>query len=115
VERPYELLNREVSSHWGWGRGRQTPEVVDDLRNDLSGDPLVRVLVAHGANDLVTPYFASQLLLDQLPVYGSADRVKLAVYAGGHMFYGRDASRKALRDDAAAMYRDALKPVQNGE
>jgi carboxypeptidase C (cathepsin A) len=115
VERPYELLNREVSSHWSWGRGRSTPEVVDDLRNTLSSDPLVRVLVAHGANDLVTPYFASQLLLGQLPVYGSADRLKLSVYAGGHMFYSRDASRRALRDDAAAMYRDALKPVQNGE
>jgi carboxypeptidase C (cathepsin A) len=115
VDRPYELLNREVSSHWTWGRGRGSPEVVDDLRNGLAADPQVRVLVAHGANDLVTPYFGTQLVLDQLPVYGSPDRVKLAVYAGGHMFYNRDASRKGLRDDAAAMFRDALKPVQNGE
>jgi carboxypeptidase C (cathepsin A) len=50
-----------------------------------------------------------------LPVYGSADRVKLSVYAGGHMFYSRDASRKALHDDAAAMFRDALRPAQSGE
>jgi carboxypeptidase C (cathepsin A) len=89
--------------------------VVDDLRNDLANDAQVRVLVAHGANDLVTPYFGTQLLLDQLPTYGSADRVKLAVYAGGHMFYNRDASRKGLRDDAAAMFRDALKPAPTGE
>jgi carboxypeptidase C (cathepsin A) len=115
VDRPYELLNREVSSHWTWGRGRTPPESVDDLRNDLANDAQVRVLVAHGANDLVTPYFGTQLLLDQLPVYGSPDRVKLAVYAGGHMFYNRDASRKGLRDDAAAMFRDALKPAQSGE
>ena len=115
VDRPYELLNREVGSHWTWGRGRSSPEAVDDLRNGLANDAQVRVLVAHGANDLVTPYFANQLLLDQLPVYGSADRVKLSVYAGGHMFYNRDASRKGLRDDAAAMFRDAMKPVQSGE
>ena len=115
VDRPYQLLNREVSSHWSWGRGRSAPEAVDDLRNELSNDAQVRVLVAHGANDLVTPYFATQLLLDQLPVYGSPDRVKLAVYAGGHMFYNRDASRKGLRDDAAAMFGDAMKPVQTGE
>ena len=31
------------------------------------------------------------------------------------MFYNRDASRKALRDDAAAMFRDALKSAPNGE
>ena len=82
---------------------------------DLASDAQVRVLIAHGANDLVTPYFANQLLIDQLPVYGSADRVKLAVYAGGHMFYNRDDSRKALRDDVATMFRDALKPAPSGE
>jgi len=115
VDRPYQLLNNEVSSHWTWGRGRTPPEVVDDLRNDLASDGQVRVLIVHGANDLVTPYFGTQLVLDQLPVYGSADRVKLAVYAGGHMFYDRDASRRGFHDDAAAMFRDAMKPAQNGE
>ena len=108
VDRPYNLLNREVSSHWSWGRGRGAPEVVDDLRNELANDPLLRVLVAQGANDLVTPYFGNQLLLDQLPAYGSPDRVKLVVHAGGHMFYNRDASRQALHDEAQAMYRAAL-------
>jgi carboxypeptidase C (cathepsin A) len=65
-------------------------------------------MVAHGASDLVTPYFGSQLILDQLPVFGSADRLKLTVYGGGHMFYSRDASRHAFREDAQALYRAAL-------
>jgi carboxypeptidase C (cathepsin A) len=115
VERPYELLNREISQQWSWGRGRVAPQVVDDLRHDLASDPLVRVLVVHGANDLVTPYFGSQMLLDQLPAYGSADRLKLAVYAGGHMFYNRDASRRAFRDDAEALFRAATKPADTSE
>lgn len=109
VDRPYQLLNHEVSSHWDWGRGRGAPQVFDDMRQELASDPQVRVVVAHGANDLVTPYFADQLLLDQMPVFGSPDRVKLAVYAGGHMFYNRDASRRALRDDVEAMLRAAMK------
>ena len=109
VEQPYRLLPREVSSRWDWGRGRTAPEAYDDLRNVLAADAQVRVLVAHGATDLVTPYFANQLLLDQLPVFGSAERVKLAVYAGGHMFYNRDASRAALRKDAEALYLAALR------
>jgi carboxypeptidase C (cathepsin A) len=108
VDRPYNLLSREVNSQWTWGRGRVGPEVVDDLRNALASDRDLRVLVAHGANDLVTPYFASELILDQLPVYGSADRLKLSVYGGGHMFYSRDASRRALREDALALYSAAL-------
>ena len=115
VDQPYQLLNREVSSRWDWGRGRSPPEVVDDLRNDLASDPMVRVLVVHGANDLVTPYFGSQLLIDQLPAYGSAERLKLAVYGGGHMFYNRDVSRRALHDDAEALVRAALKAAEAGE
>jgi carboxypeptidase C (cathepsin A) len=108
VERPYQLLAREVSSNWDWGRGRSPPEVVDDLRDIVAADANLRVLVAHGASDLVTPYFADKLLLGQLPIYGSPDRIRFEVYPGGHMFYDRDASRRAFRDDAAALYKAAL-------
>jgi carboxypeptidase C (cathepsin A) len=108
VEQPYHLLNHEVNGQWTWGRGRVSPESVDDLRNALAGDRDLYALVAHGANDLVTPYYATQLVLDQLPVYGSPDRLKLAVYGGGHMFYSRDESRRALREDAKALYTRAL-------
>jgi len=110
VEQPYHLLQGDISGRWDWGRGRSGPEVVDDMRNVLASDRQTRILVAHGASDLVTPYFANQLLLDQLPVYGSAERVKLSVYGGGHMFYMRDAPRRSLREDAEALYRAALKP-----
>ena len=108
VEQPYRLLNSEVNGQWNWGRGRVGPEVVDDLRNALAGDRDLHALVAHGASDLVTPYFGTQLILDQMPVFGSADRLKLTVYGGGHMFYSRDVSRRAFRDDVQALYRAAL-------
>lgn len=108
VDRPYRLLNGEVSSHWNWGRGRNSVQTVDDLRRVLASDWRTHVLIAHGASDLVTPYYANKLILDQLPVYGSPERAKLAVYGGGHMFYSRDASRRDLRADADALYRAAL-------
>jgi carboxypeptidase C (cathepsin A) len=108
VEQPYRLLNGEINGQWNWGRGRVGPEVVEDLRNALASDRELQALVAHGASDLVTPYFGSSLIIDQLPVFGSADRLKLAVYGGGHMFYSRDASRRAFREDVQALYRAAL-------
>ncbi len=115
VDKPYELLNEEVGRNWFKGGGLRRPQVVDDLRDDLAADAQLRVLVAHGANDLIAPYFADQLLLGQLPIYGSADRVKLAVYAGGHMFYDRDELRRALHADAAALVTAASKPAAKGE
>jgi carboxypeptidase C (cathepsin A) len=111
VDAPYRLLNHDISSQWDWGRGNARPEVVDDLREALAFDSTLHVLVTHGATDLVTPYFADQLILDQLPAFGSADRLKLAVYGGGHMYYTRDASRRAFRDDAEQLYRAARTPV----
>jgi carboxypeptidase C (cathepsin A) len=105
VEEPYELLNGRVNPRWDWGGARATNEIVDQLRSVLAFDPRLRVLIAHGASDLVTPYFENQMILDQMPAFASPDRLKLAVYGGGHMFYSRDASRRALRDDAERLYR----------
>lgn len=112
---PYRILNGMVGSRWNWGRGRSAPQVVDELRTVLASDRLTRVLIAHGASDLVTPYFANKLILAQLPVYGSPQRAQLNVYGGGHMFYSRDDSRRELRRDAEALYRAALSPQPAGE
>ncbi len=108
AEGTFHLLNREISGRWDWGRGRTPPEAVDALRNALAGDARLRVLVTHGASDLVTPYFEAQLIIEQLPDYGDRDRLTLSVYGGGHMFYSRDASRAAFRADAERLYRAVL-------
>ncbi|MCJ2051316.1 S10 family peptidase [Methylobacterium sp. J-070] len=104
----YELLNTAVNRGWSWGSGRQAPEVLSNLRGALALDGRLRVLVAHGFTDLVTPYYASKLLLAQVPAYG-AGRLSLAVYPGGHMFYTRPESRSAFRRDVERLYADAIK------
>jgi len=63
----------------------------------------MKLLVGHGLFDLATPYYGSKILLDQLPSFAGSSRVKLVVYPGGHMFYSRDASRKAFRDEVQAL------------
>jgi carboxypeptidase C (cathepsin A) len=60
--------------------------------------------VTHGFTDLVTPYLAAKLLLDQLPAFGEQNRVRLDVFPGGHMFYTRDGSRAAFRDSAKKLF-----------
>lgn len=107
----YQLANSDVSGNWQYGNSPAPPEVVSDLKSVLALDSRVRVLVAHGYTDLVTPYFASTMVLDQLPTYGDARRVVQVTYAGGHMFYSRDASRAAFREDVLIMLAASL----NGE
>jgi len=102
-EARYEIINDRVARDWDYGRrGRHGLDVAGDLREALALDPRLKVLIAHGVADLVTPYFASKLLLRQLPAFGEASRTRLIVLPGGHMTYVQDEARKALRDAARA-------------
>jgi carboxypeptidase C (cathepsin A) len=100
IDDPYELLNEAVDKAWRWGEHLRAPESLSALRQMLALDPNFRVLIGHGLTDVQAPYFATQLELDQIPDYGQPGRVVFQVYPGGHMLYSRDATRKALREDA---------------
>jgi carboxypeptidase C (cathepsin A) len=116
AEGRYNLLNGSLNGAWRWGNGRTAPENLEELRQALALDGKMRVLVAHGFTDLVTPYFASKLLLDQLPELGPQKRVALSVYEGGHMFYSRQGSRQAFRTDVQRLFEEALQArAANGD
>jgi carboxypeptidase C (cathepsin A) len=103
IDDVYEPFSLSVNRGWDWGRGRSPPESVSALEDILASDPNLRVLIAQGLNDLTVPYFGTKLILDQLPAFGGLERVVFKVYPGGHVPYSRDASRKALREDARGM------------
>jgi len=97
----YRLSNQSAYDHWNFGHGLAAPESLGNLAQALALDQRLRVLVEHGLTDLVTPYFGTQILLNQLPDFG--ERVRLLTHAGGHMFYLRNDSRAALRQEAQAL------------
>jgi carboxypeptidase C (cathepsin A) len=99
----YQLLSDSVGNAWDFGRGQNPTESVSQLRQILALDPKMKLLVGHGLFDLATPYFASKIILDQLPAFAGPDRVKLAVYPGGHMFYSRDGARQAFRGEVEGL------------
>jgi carboxypeptidase C (cathepsin A) len=101
----YRLESPTAGRQWDWGHGATSaPQSVGFLREALALDPHLHVLIAHGLFDLVTPYFATKLLLDQIPQVGLGERVRLVTYPGGHMFYTQDASRAAFREDARKLF-----------
>ncbi|HEV2446427.1 MAG TPA: peptidase S10, partial [Candidatus Sulfopaludibacter sp.] len=77
---------------------------VADLREAVAADPKLRVLIAHGWNDLSCPFMGSILTVDQMPVMGDATRVSVREYPGGHMFYSRADSQAALRKQVREMF-----------
>jgi carboxypeptidase C (cathepsin A) len=64
----------------------------------------MKVLIVHGYDDLSCPFFASRLIVDQMPRMGDPGRVKLNLYPGGHMFYSRPDSMAAFRRDVMTLY-----------
>ena len=100
-EGTYRLQSPMAFKFWDWGHRQQGgAQSLDAMRQALALDPRLHVLIAHGLYDLVTPYFATQILLDQIPAASGGDRVRLVVYPGGHMFYSQDVSRAAFRAEA---------------
>ena len=111
TDRRYILLNGEVARHWNWseregggGFGQGGASATDDLREGLALEPRLHMLIAHGMTDLQTPYLGSRYVISQLPETLTRDRVRIALYVGGHMMYLRPASRAALHEDARAIY-----------
>ncbi|MBX3485080.1 peptidase S10 [Phenylobacterium sp.] len=100
VEGRYNALSDEVGENWE--KGVELQDAVTDLRQSVATDPKMRALIVHGYNDLSCPYFASKLIVDQMP---EPDRIRLNLYPGGHMFYSRPGSMEAFRSDVMALFR----------
>ena len=103
----YNALSYEVNAAWsdGGDRGDGVERgSVRELRESVAVDPKLNVLIVHGWADLSCPFMASVLIVDQMPVMGNPERVKVRAYGGGHMFYSRADSQLAMRSDVMKMY-----------
>ncbi|OLH26605.1 S10 family peptidase, partial [Xanthomonas oryzae] len=104
IDAQYRALNYDVNKLWDWN-DELRKGAVTQLRQSVAIDPKLRVLIAHGWNDLSCPFMGSVLTVDQMPAMGSdPKRVQVREYPGGHMFYNRADSQSAFRNDVKAMY-----------
>jgi carboxypeptidase C (cathepsin A) len=105
---PYRVLARQVVREWDWQEARREGEpglAMEALQTALLDHPGMRVLIANGCYDLVTPYLGSRWLVDQLELPDAVrNEIHLRLYKGGHMIYLRPESRRALAGDAARIY-----------
>ena len=105
TEMTYALLAGDVTNRWDWQGGRVQASAEGDLRVLLAYGPSLRLMIAHGYSDMVTPYATTRYILDHMPAFDPPGRVQLKLYRGGHMLYLDPQSRKAFSADAATFYR----------
>jgi len=99
----YNALSYQVNKLWHEDDDANSGS-VDQLREAVANDPNLRVLIAHGWDDLSCPFMASVLIVDQMPTMGDPTQVQVKEYPGGHMFYARPSSQAALLRDVKTLY-----------
>ncbi|AWK86677.1 S10 family peptidase [Azospirillum thermophilum] len=106
-EAAYQLLSDRVNRAWEWPR-MSVPNAQDALQTAMTLQPSMRVVIAHGRTDLITPYMASRWIANRLELpEGQGDRIRVTVHEGGHMMYTRPEGRAGLAADARALVESA--------
>ena len=100
TDREYTLLSSEVNLAWKNDADHHAfdapiPGATDDFRYGLALNPHLRAFITHGRHDLVTPFYASDRLRNLMRLDpGTAGRITVRHFHGGHMFYAWQTSRQ---------------------
>jgi carboxypeptidase C (cathepsin A) len=104
----YEVLNGERVRPWNFGDEGDNKylDVATMLREAMSWNPTMRVLLASGCYDLATPFAAAEWTLDHMGLDPSlAGNVRTTRYEAGHMMYIHPPSRERLAEELRVLAR----------
>jgi carboxypeptidase C (cathepsin A) len=107
---PYEILTGRVQP-WNYNNVQnQYLNVAETLRQAITKNPYLHVLVGNGYYDLATPYFATDYTFAHLELDPSLrPNVSMTYYPSGHMFYIHKPSLIQFKQDVAKFIKQALK------
>jgi carboxypeptidase C (cathepsin A) len=101
----YERLSSKVWP-WDWTFKNQYVNVAEYLRQAMTRNPHLQVLMAAGVYDLATPYFDAFFTKDHMGLPKELrDNVKVELYQAGHMMYIRKADHEKLKKDFVDLIR----------
>jgi carboxypeptidase C (cathepsin A) len=118
---PFVDLNNEAFLNWNFEHrdptgdqkgGRHGLYTAGDLAASMALNTCLKVFVASGYYDAVTPFFQTDLDLENMPLDDPAawDNLTQKYYESGHMVYLDNASRTAMKKHLAEFYKIATPP-----
>ncbi len=105
----YEILTGKVQP-WSY-RNYQNRyiDMAEQLRQAITQNPHLKVLVANGTYDLATPYFATIYTFDHMQLEPHLKKnISMTFYPSGHMMYIQKASLITMKADLARFLTEAL-------
>lgn len=102
---PYEILTGRVQP-WNYGRFQnQYVNVAENLRQAMTQNPSLKVLVINGYYDLATPFFATEYTVSHLGLDTSlSNHVTMTYCEAGHMMYTKRSCLDGMYQSMAAFY-----------
>jgi len=105
----YYILGEGVG-RWDWQKEMGYPTTTDDLRDAMTKNPHLKVLIVSGYYDLATPYRAvghtlAGLSLDPI----LRKNITIEKYEASHMMYVHGPSLHKLKHDSAAVIDSTMK------
>ena len=109
----YRVLTDQVQP-WNFGSAQNRYlNVAPALRQALTKNPHLHVLVVSGLYDLATPFLATRYTLSHLGLNASlADHLTAVEYPAGHMVYLQEESLRKLKADASRFLQGAFPAMQ---
>ncbi|PID86614.1 MAG: peptidase S10 [Chloroflexi bacterium] len=106
---PYEILTG-LYQNWSYKDfENQFVEVAETLRQAMSINPHLKVLIANGYYDLATPYLATRYTFNHLGLDASLqDNYEMTYYEAGHMMYVHLPAMAQLKKDMARFVKTAV-------
>ncbi len=106
----YRVFCEKAHQLWKFPAGENL-NLTACLRRGMIGNPELKIFMAAGYFDLVTPFAAADYTLDQLHIQ-SQDRIISKSYQGGHMFYLHPESLHQFHKDLVQFYKQPPKTKQ---
>ncbi|HVA98876.1 MAG TPA: peptidase S10 [Bacteroidia bacterium] len=104
---PYEAL----TDVWPWPlKNNSYLDVSETLRQAMTENPGLKVMVCCGYYDLATPFFNAEYAVDHMGLRKDVrNHIVLNYYNAGHMMYVNNADDAKLKSDAQNFYESAIK------
>ena len=109
---PYQVLSDKVQP-WNYDRFQNRyVNVAEMLRQAMTQNPNLRVMIANGYFDLATPFFATEYTVNHIGLDPAlSNHISLTYCDAGHMLYTKKSCLDGLHGAMSDFYEKAL-PTQ---